>query len=80
MSRYRWSPEEQCPGCRQVEGVELTSATARVIAWKCSRCGMSWAISVVNPHSRCPAYPADLAAAVEEICATRSVLRQVVAL
>jgi hypothetical protein len=43
-----------CPGCGQIEGVEQTSVTPRVAAWKC-RCGMSWAISLVN-HGQWPAY------------------------
>lgn len=40
---------EACPACDQIEGVELTTATARVEAWRCTRCGMSWAVTVVNP-------------------------------
>lgn len=42
---------EACPGCGQLDGVEQTRATGRVEAWQC-RCGMSWAISLVNPHLR----------------------------
>lgn len=41
---------EPCPACDQVEGVELTSSTARVQAWHCTRCCTSWAVSVVNPN------------------------------
>lgn len=68
-----------CPGCGQIEGVEQTSATPRVAAWKCTRCAMSWAVSVVNPLVR-PAYLADLAAAAEEIGRLRWTVRQVCAL
>lgn len=71
--------ERGCPGCGQVEGVEQTSSTPRVAAWKCTRCGMSWAISLVNPHLR-HAYLADLVAAAEEIRRRRWALRQVIAL
>ena len=71
--------DESCPGCRRIEGVELTSATARVMAWKCTGCGMDWAISVVNAHLR-RAYLADLVAAAEEIRRLRVALRQVIAL
>ncbi len=67
-----------CPGCGQIEGVKQTSSTPRVAAWKC-RCGMSWAVSLVN-HGQRPAYFELLAATVEQLGATRSVLRQVIAL
>jgi hypothetical protein len=67
-----------CPGCGQIEGVEQTSRTPRVAAWKC-RCGMSWAISVVNRGQRA-AYFEQLAATVEQLGATRSVLRAVITL
>ncbi len=43
--------DESWPGCGQIEGVEQTSATPRVAAWKCT-CGLSWAISRVNEHLR----------------------------
>jgi ribosomal protein L37AE/L43A len=65
-----------CPGCGEIEDVEQTSSTPRVAAWKCTRCGMSWAITVVNPQP----YFDRLAATVEQLGATRSVLRAVVTL
>jgi hypothetical protein len=68
-----------CPGCGEIEGVEQTSCTPRVAAWKCNTCGMSWAISPVN-HGQRPAYFELLAATVEQLGATRSVLRAVVTL
>lgn len=80
VNRHQWPPQEPCPGCGQPDGVELTSATARVIAWKCTRCAMGWAISVVNPQLRSQAYPVDLAVVVEEIGAAQSLLREVVTL
>ncbi|MGH4012214.1 MAG: hypothetical protein ACRDTH_29315 [Pseudonocardiaceae bacterium] len=52
MNRYLCSQAEACPACEQTEGVELTSTTARVEAWRCTRCGTSWVVSVVNPHLR----------------------------
>ncbi|MGH3768397.1 MAG: hypothetical protein ACRDS0_28360 [Pseudonocardiaceae bacterium] len=54
MTRYRRPPGESCPGYGHLEGVELTSATARVIAWTCTRCRMDWAISPVNPGALRP--------------------------
>jgi hypothetical protein len=69
-----------CPGCGQIEGVEQTSRTPRVAAWKCTRCAMSWAISLVNPRGQRPAYFDQLAATVEQLGATRSVLRHVITL
>jgi hypothetical protein len=49
-----------------------------VAAWK-RWCGMSWAISLVN-HGQRPAYFDQRAATVEQLGATRSVLRQVITL
>ncbi len=68
-----------CPGGGEIEGVEQTSCTPRVAAWKCNTCGMSWAISLVN-HGQWPAYFELLAATIEQLGATRSVLRQVITL
>jgi hypothetical protein len=67
-----------CPGCGHIEDVEQTSSTPRVAAWKC-RCGMSRTISLVN-HGQRPAYFDYLAAIVEQLGATRSVLRQMIML
>jgi hypothetical protein len=64
-----------CPGCGQIEGVEQTSRTPRVASWKC-RYGMSWVITVVSPQP----YFDRLAATVEQLGATRSVLRAVITL
>lgn len=50
---------ESCPGCGDSDSVEQTSSTPRVTAWRCVRCQMSWAVSVVNPKPH-PAYLADL--------------------
>jgi transposase-like protein len=50
VTRYLYPVAEACPACDRIEGVELTSTTARVEAWRCTLCGTSWAISVVNPH------------------------------
>jgi hypothetical protein len=68
-----------CPGCGQIDGVEQTSSTPRVAAWKCTRCAIPWAISLVN-HGQRPAYFDQLAATVEQLGATRSVLRAVITL
>ena len=73
------APLTSCPGCGQIEGVEQTNATPRVAAWKCTRCAMSWAISLVN-HGQRPSYFDQLAATVEQLGATRSVLRAVITL
>lgn len=72
------SCDESCPGCGEIDRVEQTSVTPRVTAWKCTRCGMSWAISRVN-HGQRPAYFEQLAAAVEEVERLRWTLAQVIA-
>lgn len=66
---------ESCPGCNQIEGVEQTSSTARVTAWKCTRCQTSWAMSLVNAHLRDRA--GDYA---EQVGAARWILQQIVQL
>ncbi len=68
-----------CPGCDRIEGVEQTSSTLRVTAWKCSICGMSWAISPVN-HGQRAAYFDRLATTVEQLGATWSILRAMITL
>jgi hypothetical protein len=56
-------------------------ATPRgVAAWTCTRCGMNWAITLVNHGQRSAAYFEQLDATVEQLDATRSVLRQVITL
>lgn len=72
------APLTSCPGCGQIEGVARTSSTPRVAAWKC-RCAMAWAVSLVH-HGQRPAYFDHLAATVEQLSATRSVLRHIIAL
>ncbi len=63
------------PRCGHLEGVELTSATARVIAWTCTRCRMDWAISVASPQPFL-----DHLAGTVELAAARSTLRDVITL
>jgi hypothetical protein len=59
----------------------LLHATPRgVAAWTCTRCGMNWAITLVNHGQRSAAYFEQLDATVEQLDATRSVLRQVITL
>ncbi|HEY3894839.1 MAG TPA: hypothetical protein VGL88_05660 [Pseudonocardiaceae bacterium] len=79
MNQYRYPQEELCPGCGRTEGVELTRVTSRVCAWTCTRCGLNWAISVVNPHLR-PDHPTDLAVAVRQLSAARAILTQIIVL
>jgi ribosomal protein L37AE/L43A len=70
--------ESCCPGCDKTGGVEQTTSAPRGgDAWTCTRCGMAWAISLVNPHLL-PAYLA-IGAAAEEIGRLRWKLAQVVA-
>jgi transposase-like protein len=72
--------ESCCPGCDETDGVEQTLSTPRgVAAWTCTRCGMNWAVTLVN-HGRRAAYFEQLAGTVEQLGATRSVLRQVITL
>jgi transposase-like protein len=47
--------ESRCPGCDETDGVEQTTSTPRgVTAWTCTRCGMDWAVTLVN-HGQRPA-------------------------
>jgi hypothetical protein len=74
---YPVTPEtEPCPYCRVTSGVQSTPAPPRVQAWTCTACRTDWAITVVNPQL----YFDRLAATVEQLGATRSVLRQVITL
>jgi ribosomal protein L37AE/L43A len=75
----RYQQAEQCPGCGGTEGVELTRTTPRVSAWKCTRCGVTWAVSVINPRLRGDD-PAALAAKVERLGAARLILREMITL
>jgi hypothetical protein len=59
-----------------VDGVQSTSAPPGVQAWSCTACQTSWTITTVNPRP----YFDRLAATVEQLGATRSVLRQVISL
>jgi transposase-like protein len=73
--------ESCCPGCDETDGVEQTTSTPRgVAAWTCTRCGMNWAVTLVNHGQRAAAYFEQLAATVEEIGRLRWLLRQVVTL
>jgi ribosomal protein L37AE/L43A len=72
--------ESRCPGCDETDGVEQTTSTPRgVTAWTCTRCGMNWAVTLVN-HGQRPAYFEQLAATVEEIGRLRWLPRQIVML
>jgi hypothetical protein len=72
--------ENCCPGCDETDGVEQTTATPHgVAAWTCTRCGMNWAVTLVN-HGQRAAYFEQLAATVEEIGRPRWLLQQVVIL
>jgi hypothetical protein len=66
--------DEACPGCGDTTGVQPTPGISpRVKAWSCTACQTDWAITVVNPQP----YFDRLAATVERLGATRSVLRAV---
>jgi transposase-like protein len=65
---------DPCPYCGTTTGVQPTPGTSPgVKAWSCTSCRTDWAITVVNPQP----YLDRLAATVEQLGATRSVLRQV---
>jgi hypothetical protein len=68
--------DEACPYCGETSGVQSTPAPPRVQAWTCTTCRTDWAITVVNPRL----YFDRLAATVEQLGATRSVLRQLIRL
>jgi hypothetical protein len=69
-------PGEACPYCRATTAVQpITGTSPKVQAWSCT-CGTDWAITTVNPQL----YFDRLAATVEQLGATRSVLRQVITL
>jgi hypothetical protein len=69
--------DQACPGCGDTTGVQPTPGISpRVKAWSCTACRTDWAITVVNPRP----YFDRLAATVEQLGATRSVLRAVVTL
>ena len=40
---------DTCPGCGATHDVQPKPAPPKVAAWTCAACGMSWAVSVVNP-------------------------------
>ena len=66
-----------CPSCGGTSGVRVNSgASPRVRAWSCAACRTNWAIAVGNPQP----YFDQLAATVERLSATRSVLRRIIAL
>ncbi len=68
---------ESCPGCGQIDGVEQTSSTPRALAWRCSTCTTSWAVSVVGPRPPDGDRAGNLA---EELGRVKAVLGRVVAL
>jgi hypothetical protein len=68
--------DDACPGRGATSGVQSTLAPPKVQAWTCTACRTDWAITIVNPQP----YFDRLAATVEQLDATRSVLRQVVSL
>jgi transposase-like protein len=69
--------DEACPGCGETAGVQPTPGISpRVKAWSCTACRTDWAITTVNPQPYCDR----LAATVEQLGATRSLLRQVITL
>jgi len=70
--------DEACPGCGDTTGVQPTpGASPKVQAWSCTACQTDWAITTANPQ---PPFVDQLAATVEQLGATRSVLRAVVIL
>jgi ribosomal protein L37AE/L43A len=69
--------DKACPGCGETTGVQpITGTSPKVRTWSCTACSTSWAITTVNPQP----YLDRLAATVELLGATRSVLRQVIQL
>lgn len=62
-----------CPGCDRSDGVEPTGPDAG----RCTPCGMSWAVSVVNP--RPPLFVDRVADMAVEIGRLRWGLRKVIA-
>ncbi|MGH3885514.1 MAG: hypothetical protein ACRDSZ_02920 [Pseudonocardiaceae bacterium] len=66
---------EPCPYCGETSGVQPTGTSPRVQAWSCA-CGTSWATTTVNPQP----YLDRLTAAVEQLAAPRSILRQIITL
>jgi transposase-like protein len=68
---------DPCPGCGATSGVQpITGTRPRVQAWSCTTCQTNWATTTVNPQP----YLDRLAAAVEQLSAPRSILRQVITL
>jgi ribosomal protein L37AE/L43A len=64
---------DPCPYCGENSGVQpITGISPKVQAWSCSVCTTQWAITTVRP------YFDRLAATVEQLSTTRSVLRQVI--
>lgn len=68
---------ETCPGCGDTTAAQPTTGTSpRGQASSCTACRTNWAITTVNPQS----YLDRLTATVEQLGATRSVLRQMITL
>lgn len=68
---------ESCPSCGATTGVVRITGTSREQSWLC-KCGTEWACTRVGPSPQ--PYFDRLAATVEELGATQSVLRAVIAL
>ena len=69
--------DKACPVCGDTTGVHPTPRISpSVKAWSCAACRTDWAIIVANPRP----YFDRLAATVEHLGATRSVLRAVITL
>jgi hypothetical protein len=67
---------DSCPMCGGTTGMQpITGTSPRVQAWSCTVCHTNWAIATVNQL-----YFDRLAATVEHLARTRSVLRQVITL
>ena len=68
-----------CPMCGKTTRVQpITGTSPKVAAWRCTQCDTSWAVTTVRPSPQ--PYLDRLAATVEQLSATRSVLRQVIQL
>lgn len=67
----------RCPGCGGTSGVQpITGTSPQVQAWSCTACRVNWATTTVNPKP----YLDRLTAALEQLSAPRSILRQVITL
>jgi hypothetical protein len=66
---------DPCSGCSGTSGVQpITGTSPRVQAWSCTACRANWASTAVKSQPYCDR----LAAAIEQLIAPRSLLRQVI--